>query len=179
MKLFAYALVATLLLSTSYQTPVHAGIFKCVANDGSITYSQSECPANNRTAKVLSKSGGSRPSVNCEIARGFIDYTIKDMRAGVSSFDVIKRYGGQSHISRVASTIINYVYGYKNNDTAVPSRIQGLAMKRCRAGNFGVPTCNALPAAFVNEQGGCRPETAAGSSTSSPPYASSSASEND
>ncbi len=157
MKLFAYTLITIVLLSLGGMKPAKASIYKCVANDGSITYSQTECPRNDRTAKVLGKNGGARANVDCAIARPFINQTISDMRDGTSSFELTKKYGGESHISRVASKIINYVYSFKNNDTAVPSRIEDLSMKRCKAGNFGVPTCNTLPAAFINEAGGCLP----------------------
>ncbi len=156
MKIIAYTLLTVIVLSLSQLTPVNAGIYKCVAGDGSVTYSQTECPASNRTAKVLGKNGGSSPDVNCAIALPFIEQTIGDMRDGVSSFSLTKKYGGESHISRVTGAIVNYIYSFKDNETAVPSRIKDLTVKRCKAGNFGIPTCNALPAAFVNEQGGCQ-----------------------
>ncbi len=138
-------------------TPSQAGIYKCIDASGGITYSQQECPHEQKTAKVLSSRGVASKQTDCSIAGPFISAIANAMYEGRSSGETFAHYGGMDNLSKQALGLINYIYTYKGNDTVLPSRIQSLTNTKCRAGSFGAMTCSILPQIFLNEQGGCEP----------------------
>lgn len=151
------ALLGTIffVLLLGWQNAADARIYKCVAANGSISYSGSECPYTEKTAKVMSSKGRGRNAIDCAVADTFIRETTNQMRSGTPSAEVFSSYGGLGSISSVAVSMINYIYTYAGNLTTTGERVHELAMQSCSAGTFGVPTCSALPAIFVNDQGGC------------------------
>ena len=154
---FTQSLLGTIffVLLLGWQSTADARIYKCVAADGSISYSGSECPYTEKTAKVMSSKGRGSNSIDCAVADSFIRQTTDQMRNGTPSGEVFSGYGGLGDLSSVAVSMINYIYTYAGNLTTTRERVHELAMQSCSAGTFGVPTCSALPAIFVNGQGGC------------------------
>jgi len=159
MKATSILFVLMISLMSGVNNEAHAGIYKCVDSSGGISYSSEECPAEERTAKVMSKSGRGGSKVSCEVADAFIRKTASEMRKGKSSTDVFSQYGGLNRIPKPSLNMINYIYTFKENLTVVPSRIIDLTLQKCSVGNFGVPTCNSLPASFLNDNGGCTVDT--------------------
>lgn len=138
-----------------WHTASDAGIYKCVASDGSISYSQSECPYNEKTAKVMSSSGRKPSNINCSVADEFLRQTAETMRSGTPSGAVISSYGGFGAISSVVVGMINYIYTFSGNLTTTAERVHELAMQNCRSGSFGLPTCQNLPLDFTSRHGSC------------------------
>ncbi len=138
-----------------WQTASEARIFKCVASDGSISYSQSECPYNEKTAKVMSSSGRKQSNINCAVADNFLRELSENMRSGTPSGEVISSYGGFGALSSGTVSMINYVYTFAGNLTTTADRVHELAMQNCRSGTFGVPTCQNLPLEFTEKNNSC------------------------
>jgi len=155
MKATSIVFALMIMLTASVGNHAFAGIYKCIDSSGGISYSSQECPVEERTAKVMSNTGRSGSEISCTVADAFIRKTATDMRNGVSSDNAFSQYGGLRRIPKTALNMINYIYTYQENLSAVPSRIIDLTLQKCTAGNFGVPTCNSLPASFINENGGC------------------------
>lgn len=172
--------VATFILGTilfalmiGWHNSLEARIYKCVSANGSISYSGSECPYNEKTAKVMSSKGRGKNATDCAVAESFVRQTAEQMRSGTPSGKVFESFGGISSISSFAVSTINYIYTYAGNLTTTTERVQELTLQSCRAGTFGVPTCSTLPAIFVNDQGGC------GTLDSSPAVTATTAAENE
>lgn len=155
MKATSILFALMIMLTTSVTNEAHAGIYKCVDSSGGISYSSRECPVDERTAKVMSNKGRSGSQVSCKVADAFIRKTATEMRNGKNSADVFSQYGGLRRIPKPALNMINYIYTYEDNLSVVPSRIIDLTLQKCSGGSFGVPTCNSLPASFINGNGGC------------------------
>lgn len=152
----ALCLMAGSLLDVSdIANGANAGIFKCVDASGGITYSQHECKAEQKTAKVMSRSGHAGSATDCTVAMPFLKKTIFDMQDGWTSSDVFKAYGGLSKLPKPSLGMINYIYTFKGNQEISPDKIFSLAKTKCEAGSFGAITCGLLPAAYLNEHGGC------------------------
>jgi len=160
MKATSLLFALMIMLTASVGNHAFAGIYKCIDSSGGISYSSRECPVEERTAKVMSNTGRSGSTVSCAVADPFIRKTATDMRKGLSSEDAFSQYGGLRRIPKPALNMINYIYTYEENLSAVPSRIIDLTLQKCSAGSFGVPTCNSLPASFINENGGCSADVA-------------------
>ncbi len=149
--LATFGLIALL----GWQNEAAARIYKCVAADGSISYSSSECPTNEKTAKVMSSAGRGKSTIDCAVADTFIRKTAAQMRDGMASKEVFSSYGGLSAMTAVSVSMVNYIYTFAGDLSTTPERVHQLALQSCSAGTFGVPTCSALPAKFVNDEGGC------------------------
>ena len=150
----AFATVAFVSLM-SWHSLSEARIYKCVANDGSISYSQSECSYKEKTAKVMSSKGRGKSNIDCSIAEGFIRETSNQMRNGVPSGEVFAQYGGLNRVTSVVVSIVNYIYTYAGNLTTTADRVYDLAVQNCQAGTFGIPTCQNMPPEYINARGGC------------------------
>ena len=159
MKATSILFVLMISLTSGVTNEVHAGIFKCIDSSGAISYSSSECSVEERTAKVMRSSGRAGSQISCSVVDAFIRKTATEMRKGKSSTDTFNQYGGLRKVPKSALNMINYIYTYEDNLSVVPSRIIDLTLQKCSVGNFGVPTCNSLPASFINDNGGCTIET--------------------
>jgi len=150
---FFVALGATALLSVP--SNAIAGFYKCVDDNGSTTYSQTPCPIDEMTAKVINSGGAPTDPGDCKIAQRFMAKTAKQMLAGASSATVYDSYGGIDSIPRTSVALINYVYTFQHNKEVSAERITGLSMARCRSGSFGSTTCDDFPFSYIESQGGC------------------------
>ena len=123
----AFATVAFVSLM-SWHSLSEARIYKCVANDGSISYSQSECSYKEKTAKVMSSKGRGKSNIDCSIAEGFIRETSNQMRNGMPSGEVFAQYGGLNRVTSVVGSIVNYIYTYAGNLTTTADRVYDLSL---------------------------------------------------
>lgn len=154
------ALVTIAFISLmGWHTTSEARIFKCIASDGSVSYSQSECSYNEKTAKVMSSSGRKQSNINCAVAEKFLRETTETMRSGTPSGEVISSYGGFGALSSVVVSMINYIYTFAGNLTTTPDRVHQLAMQNCRSGTFGLPTCQNMPLDFTSQHQSCEVNT--------------------
>ncbi len=145
--------VLTLALA---QSPIHAAVYKCVGADGSTTYNDAPCAAD-QSAHLLSKSARKLEVLDCRIARNFAFDAVARMRQDDSATEVFAAYGGATNISEGARELINYVYSFQNNGLVSSVRIVNLAIKRCQAGLIDktLDQCETFPEAFVTRMGGC------------------------
>lgn len=132
-----------------------AAIFKCVGANGEVSYDQSPCPVEDKTAKVINVGSKSKTKYNCRIANNFARRTAMSMRTGQSSGEVFDSYGGIDAIPRTAIGVINYVYTHKGNVDTGPQRITALSAARCSGGSYGPVECDDFPYGFISELGGC------------------------
>jgi len=132
-----------------------AKIYKCVAGDGGVTYSQRPCAATEETSKVL-QGASAREKFDCRVARSFSTYVANMMRSGTTSDDLFARYGGFSSISPTTVSVINYVYSHKENTDTSVNRIAALSGARCESGSYSRDIeCEHFPQEFIYELGGC------------------------
>lgn len=140
-----------------------AEVFKCVAADGALTFSQTPCPEKD-TKVTVQKSVRSNASDadDCQYAHRFALATAQEMKAGTSSSIVFDRYGGLSALSRGSVSLISYVFQYRSNNDVSAERVAALSVAKCRARSFGDVGCEQLPVAFTNRIGGCQEDDANG-----------------
>jgi uncharacterized protein DUF4124 len=131
----------------------YADVFKCTAEDGSLTFQQTPCPEQKVEVIKTQKTTGSE--LDCRYASRFADFTARHMRAGVRSDEIFTGYGGLDAMSRPSIGVINYVYSFRTNNDVAVERIAGLAHAKCQAGSFGDASCKALPGPFTDGLGGC------------------------
>lgn len=131
----------------------HADVFKCTAEDGSLTFQQTPCPE--QKVEVIDMQETSTAELDCRYASRFADFTARHMRAGISSNEAFDSFGGLDALSRPSIGVINYVYSFRTNDDVSAERISGLALAKCGAGSFGDASCEAFPASFTDGLGGC------------------------
>lgn len=132
-----------------------AAIYKCVGANGEVSYNQTPCPVEDKTAKLISVGSKSETKYNCRIANNFARKTAMGMRTGQSSGEVFDSYGGVDAIPRTAIGVINYVYTHKENLATGPQRIAALSAARCSGGSYGPVECDDFPYSFISELGGC------------------------
>lgn len=149
---------AALLLALAFFSPgtTNAEIFKCVAENGELTYSQTPCrEKDNKVTVVKSGSSSSDESADCEHARRFALNTAQQMKSGAGSVTIFDNYGGLGALSKGSVSLISYVYQFRTNDDISAVRVSALATAKCRARSFGDVSCEQLPASFTNRLGGC------------------------
>jgi len=131
----------------------HAEVFKCTAEDGSLTFQQVPCPE--QEVEVVKTQETATAELDCRYTSRFADFTARYMRAGVRSDEVFTGYGGLDAMSRPSIGVINYVYSFRTNSDVAVERIAGLAQAKCQAGSFGNASCEAFPGSFTDGLGGC------------------------
>ena len=136
--------------------PAYGQVYKCVAANGDLTYSQTPCPdKDSKVTMQKAASSGSSDETDCELVHGFALSTAMGMKRGVSSSEVFDRYGGLSSLSRGSVSLISYVYQYRTNDDVSAERVADLSLAKCQANAFGDVGCEQLPRAYTGKLGGC------------------------
>ena len=138
---FRIALIAFALLLA---TGAEAEIYKCVAEDGSVAYSQIPCPKEKMTT-VATAVAKIDDVVDCRWAVKFANDVGRRMRSGLPSDAVFNFYGGIDSVSPGTINIINYVFRFRGNEAMPLDRITSLAGSMCKAGSLGDVRCESLP----------------------------------
>jgi len=150
----------TAIVVLAQPADVAAAVYKCVDDEGTITFSQAPCPDNPEKVNVQGVSTGSaKDGVDCRYANRFALDTAKTMRTGMESVDLFDSYGGLDSLSKGTINLINFVYRYKANSTVSSERIAGMAQSMCQTGNIAEVSCNHLPVSFTEGLGGCGENT--------------------
>ncbi len=136
--------LALLLVAVLAASGAQAEIYKCVADDGGITYSQIPCPKQ-KTTTVRSAVPKTGAVVDCRWASAFAGDVTRRMRSGLASEALFDFYGGIDSVSPGTINIINYVYRFRGNESVPEQRISSLAGSMCKAGSLGDVRCEALP----------------------------------
>jgi hypothetical protein len=149
------ASAGSLVMACVLMQPAFAKIYKFKDANGSITYSQRQCPANQSTAKVLStsKTYGSRK--DCIWPAQFAEDTARAMLGGADVHAAFGACGGVNAISKGSVNIIIYVHQFSRNENISAQRIRTLSTAKCRAGGFGTVACADLPPSYTAALGGC------------------------
>lgn len=147
-------LARLLLLFMLLPITSEAEIFKCVGENGELSFSQTPCP-NSKVTVQASSERHEHGAVDCEYAHRFALATAQEMKSGADSSTLFDRYGGLSALSRGSVSLISYVYQYRSNNEVSAARIAVLSAAKCRAHSFGDVSCEALPASFTSRLGGC------------------------
>lgn len=136
--------------------PVQAQVYKCVAANGALTFSQTPCP--DKDSKVTlerTATNNVADEADCTLAHDFALVTAHDMKRGVDSSTVFDGYGGLSSLSGESVSLISYVYQYRTNDEVSAEKVAALSLAKCEAGSFGDVSCERLPRAYTIRLGGC------------------------
>jgi len=121
-----------------------AEIYKCVAEDGSVSYSQIPCPKQKSTT-VRADVARTDEAVDCRWASQFANDVALRMRGGMASGEIFNAYGGVDSVSVGTVNIINYVFRFRGNASMPLERISSLAASMCKAGSLGDVRCESLP----------------------------------
>lgn len=148
-------LVPLLMLTFAWPLTGVADIFKCMGENGELSFSQTPCPNGKVTVQVSSGRRSDEPG-NCDYAHRFALATAREMKAGKDSSTVFDHYGGLSALSRGTVSLVSYVYQYRTNDEVSAARIAALSVAKCQAGSFGDLSCEELPGSFTSRIGGCK-----------------------
>ncbi len=144
-----------LLLATLLPITGEADIFRCVGENGELSFSQTPCPNSKVTVQASSERRSDEPS-DCEYAHRFALATAREMKAGKDSSTVFDHYGGLNALSRGSVSLVSYVYQYRTNDEVSAARIAALSVAKCQARSFGDVSCEELPGSFTSRIGGCK-----------------------
>ena len=148
--------VSLLALACLVPDTAKAQVYKCVAENGELTFSQTPCPDKGSKVTVMSSPGSSnREAADCEHARRFALNTAQQMRSGADSTTIFDSYGGLGALSRGSVSLISYVFQFRTNDDISAVRVSALATAKCQAWAFGDVSCEQLPASFTSRLGGC------------------------
>lgn len=155
MKL-AYSLcLVPILLASAAQ----AQIYKCVADDGGVSYSQIPCPEEKSEA-LQHISARSSAAADCRWASQFANDVARRMRSGKDSASLFDLYGGVDSVSKGTVNVINYVYRFRSDESIPVERIASLAGNMCKAGSLGDVSCESLPYGQDPTGQRCNPEVA-------------------
>ncbi|MBT8067400.1 MAG: DUF4124 domain-containing protein [Gammaproteobacteria bacterium] len=150
----SYRYLLLFLLVTCW--PAQAEIFKCVAPNGELTFSQTPCPGKDSKVTVeRTATTKNDDEADCKFAQRFALTTARQMKRGVTSSKVFDQYGGLSALSRGSVGLISYVYQYRTNEDVSAERVAALSVAKCKAKSFGDVSCEQLPASYTNGLGGC------------------------
>ena len=152
-----YQLAALLLALAFFSSgKATAEIFKCVAKNGELTFSQTPCLEKDSKVTVMNSGSSSNDEpADCEHARRFALDTAQQMKSGAESITIFDSYGGLGALSKGSVSLISYVYQFRTNDDISAVRVSALATAKCRARSFGDVSCEQLPASFTNRLGSC------------------------
>ena len=131
--------LAIMTLAVFISTPAIAKVYKCKDASGAITYSQVPCEKGS-SQKTLTTPARTAAPANKEICPLVGDVASRfhtKMRRGASAEDLINRHGSLSGINPRLLGIINYVSGFRHNDTINSQRLGQLATSKCSSGGFG------------------------------------------
>lgn len=130
-----------------------AGAYKCTDTVGNISYSQTPCRGvDSRQQKSLNYGGPSPawegaadPGDNCAEV-GYVAADVHDaLRSGHDAQSLIARHGGINGINPYLLSLINYVNGFRYDNTISTTRISELAVSKCQGGGFGKLHVGDLP----------------------------------
>lgn len=147
-------MVTTVLLLACVDA--RADVFKCTAEDGSLTYQQTPCPE--QKVEKLQTQAPATNAQDCGRAQQFAVMVARLMRSNSSSDEVFDRYGGLDSLSKGSIGVINYVYAFRTNDDVSVDRIAALTRAKCQARSLGEVSCETLPASFTQTLVSCNPE---------------------
>ena len=133
-----------------------ADVFKCTAEDGSLTFQQTPCPE--QEVEKVQTAVSATATQDCSHAREFAVLAARFMRSGLRSDEVFDRYGGLDSMSRSSLGVINYVYTFRTNDDVSVERIAALTQAKCQARSLGDVNCGTLPASFTETLASCNPD---------------------
>jgi hypothetical protein len=148
-----FRLLPTLLILLAAPA-ANADIYKCVAEDGAVSYSQIPCPKQKSTTVAVAKPRRDGAS-DCRWAASFAGDVARRMRGGMASDAMFDLYGGVDSISNGTMNVINYVYRFRANEAMPEQRIASLAASMCKAGSLGDVSCEALPYGQEPDGGRC------------------------
>ena len=151
--------IALIPIALLLATGVEAEIYKCVAEDGSVEYSQIPCPKQ-ETATVRAPVARTSDVMDCRWATQFATDVGRRMRTGLASDAVFNFYGGIDSVSPGTINIINYVYRFRGNEAVPLERISSLAGSMCKAGSLGDVRCELLPYGQDETGKACDPDAA-------------------
>ena len=146
MRLSKLAVVLSIVGSIHWGA-AEARVFRCVAGDGKVTYSQSPCPADQESDQMRGLgTARQEDSGLCGLARELAAAVFLEMAEGVEPSAVIDRYGGLNHVNAPTLGVINFAASLRYNDELSPRRVGALTFSRCREGGFGKLQSGDLPA---------------------------------
>ena len=151
--------VALIPIALLLATGAEAEIYKCVAEDGSVAYSQIPCPTQ-LTTTVRTPVSRTNDVVDCRWATQFATDVGRRMRTGLPPDAVFNFYGGIDSVSPGTLNIINYVYRFRGNEAMPLERISTLAGSMCKAGLLGDVRCEFLPYGQDETGEACNPDAA-------------------
>ena len=154
-RLLAVCVMAGALLS-GIPEQADAAFYKCVSADGSTTYNDAPCAADESTLR-LSKNAREIAGLDCRIAHNFAFDAVARMRQDDSVQQVFQAYGGVDGLSEDARNLINYVYSFETRTYTSAKRIVELTTERCEAGLLGktLDQCASFPSEFIQRFGDC------------------------
>ena len=141
-------IINSLLFILPFFSDAVAATYKCIDENGDVTYSQSACKQNQKTDKLLSSSKKLVEMEDCKYAGAFSEMAFRHMRSGLSTQQLFDRYGGVNSISQGTSGVINYVYSFKYSTAARSSRVAQLTIAKCNAQSFGKVLWEDFPKEF-------------------------------
>jgi len=133
-----------------------ADVFKCTAEDGSLTFQQTPCPE--QKVEKVQTSPSESAAQDCGQAQQFAGMSARLMRSGLRSDEVFARYGGIDSLSKSTLGVINYVYTFRTNDDVSVARIAALTQAKCQANALGNVNCETLPTAVSETLVSCNPD---------------------
>jgi hypothetical protein len=154
MRTFIYGMVTTVLLLAC--VAARADVFKCTAEDGSLTYQQTPCPE--QKVEKLQTQAPATDAQECGQAQLFAVIVARLRRSSARSDEVFDRYGGLDALSKGSIGVINYVYTFRTNDDVSVDRIAALTRAKCQARSLGEVSCETLPSSFTENLVSCNPE---------------------
>ena len=143
-----FLIVNSLLFILPFFSDAIAATYKCIDENGDVTYSQSPCKQNQKTNKLLKSSKKPVEMEDCKYAGAFSEMAFRHMRSGLSTQQLFDRYGGVNSISQGTLGVINYVYSFKHSTATRPRRVAQLTIAKCNARAFGKVLCEDFPKEF-------------------------------
>ena len=150
--------IKSLLFVLPFCSDAFAATYKCIDENGGVTYSQTPCKQNQKTDKLLNSSKKPVEMEDCKYAGAFSQLAFRHMRSGLSTQQLFDRYGGVSSISQGTLGVINYVYSFKYSTAMQPGRVAQLTIARCNAQAFGKVSCDDFPKEFQEMIFSCNDE---------------------
>ncbi len=149
------AITALLLMLAVSPSELPAQVFKCKAEDGTLTYSQTPCSENPKPEVAAAPAAEPDEQLDCSHAHTFAFETARSMQSGVTSAEIFQAYGGVDALSKGAIGIVNYVFSFRSTDQVSAERVAALTEVRCQARVLGDVRCETLPRQFTKRFGGC------------------------
>ena len=146
-----YLLILLASATCSLQTLVHAEVYRCTAESGTVIFSETPCKGSDAT--ILNIDTGEKPNKTtkknsdkvCKEVQYMAEALFPHIKGKRYATEVINKFGGVHALTSPTSNLINFISFYRYHETLNVKQMGVIAFERCKSGSLGKLTLKDIP----------------------------------